>query len=95
MSERIVDPFIVDAARKRDGVCLIGLFMKDGCVPGYDVHHIDTRGSGGDDVLENLICVCRKHHNQAHQKKITRGALRAALMRFYGYQYTQEQLEEV
>lgn len=94
MKNRIVSPFTIDGVRKRDGICLIGLFLKDGCVPGYDAHHITTKGSGGDDIYENMICLCRKHHNDAHAGRITKGALRAALARFYGYAYTQEQLEE-
>jgi hypothetical protein len=85
---------MIEAARWRDGVCLIGLLLKDGCVAGCDVHHIDTRGSGGDDVLANLICLCRKHHNAAHDGRITRGSLRSALKRFFGYEYSQKELEE-
>lgn len=92
--QRIADPSMIEAARWRDGVCLIGLLLKDGCVPGYDVHHIDTRGSGGDDVLTNLICMCRKHHNDAHEGRITKGKLRTALNRFFGYNYSQEELVE-
>ncbi len=92
--QRIEAPFIVEAARWRDGVCLIGLLLKDGCVPGFDVHHIDTRGSGGDDILSNLICLCRKHHNAAHEGHITKGALRAALHRFFGYSYSAEEFQE-
>jgi len=25
-------------------------------------HHIKTRGAGGDDTEENLICLCGEHH---------------------------------
>ncbi len=92
--KRIESPFVVEAARWRDGVCLAGLLLKDGCVPGFDVHHIDTRGSGGDDVPRNLICLCRKHHSAAHAGRITKGALRAVLQRFFGYDYTLDELEE-
>jgi hypothetical protein len=93
--ERIVNPAIVEAARWRDGVCLFGLILKDGCVPGFDVHHIDTRGSGGDDALTNLICLCRKHHNDAHEGRITKGSLRTTLHRFFGYSYSAEEIEEL
>lgn len=31
-----------------------------------DVHHIKTRGSGGNDELYNLMPVCRIHHNEVH-----------------------------
>ena len=30
-------------------------------------HHLKTAGSGGDDVPENLICLCTEHHREAHQ----------------------------
>lgn len=30
-------------------------------------HHIKTRGSGGDDVAENLICLCIEHHTEIHK----------------------------
>ena len=73
--------------RKRDGCCLYGLIAKDGCVPGFDVHHLQTRGSGGDNSPENLICLCRKHHNEFHNGKISKEQLQAVLTRFYGYSY--------
>lgn len=34
-------------------------------VPFIDPHHIKTRGSGGHDIEENLIGVCRKCHQKA------------------------------
>jgi len=85
--EREIDPKVMKAARERDGYCLWGLVRKDGCSGGLDPHHIQTRGSGGDDVLENLICLCRKHHNEAHAHKITPIQLRAVLSRFFGYSF--------
>ena len=33
--------------------------------PGNDIHHIHGRGKDKD-VIENLICLCRDHHNSAH-----------------------------
>jgi len=33
--------------------------------PAVDVHHIHGRGKGRD-VIENLMALCRKHHEQAH-----------------------------
>ena len=33
--------------------------------PAVDVHHIYGRGEGKD-VIENLMALCRKHHEQAH-----------------------------
>ena len=32
-----------------------------------DVHHINSRGSGGDDSLANLVALCRFHHVELHQ----------------------------
>lgn len=39
-----------------------------------DIHHIDARGMGGDptgkkDVIENLMALCRKHHDEFGDKK--------------------------
>jgi len=33
-----------------------------------DIHHINGRGEGKD-VIENLMALCRKHHEQAHSDK--------------------------
>jgi hypothetical protein len=94
MTERIVSPEIVRRVRLRDGICLAGLVMKDGCSWGVDVHHISSRGSGGDDTLENLICLCRRHHNKAHAGELSRGRLRAILHLYWSYIYTDEELAE-
>ena len=32
-----------------------------------DVHHLNSKGSGGDDIENNLITLCRKHHSELHQ----------------------------
>lgn len=58
------------------------------------MHHIDARGAGGDDVLSNLICLCRRHHNLAHHGFLNRGRLRQILAFYWNYAYTPEQLEE-
>jgi hypothetical protein len=60
--------------------------LRDGCVPGFDVHHIYSRGSGGGDTQDNLICLCRKHHQMAHNGKISRELMEEALKRLYGFQ---------
>ena len=44
-----------------------------GCVA-VDIHHIDARSMGGDctgakDVIENLMAMCRKHHDKYGDKK--------------------------
>jgi len=35
-------------------------------------HHIRTKGSGGDDIEENLIPLCFQHHTEIHQIGLTR-----------------------
>jgi 5-methylcytosine-specific restriction endonuclease McrA len=33
---------------------------------GIDPHHIVSKGRGGKDVLENLVCICRICHSAHH-----------------------------
>ena len=40
-----------------------------------DVHHIQPRGAGGKNNIENLIALCRDCHTLAHREKITKRAL--------------------
>lgn len=87
---RVIDPLAILAARRRDGCCLYGLVAQDGCVPGYDAHHIDFKGAGGNDDVKNLICLCRKHHDQAQARRISAIRLREVLTQFYGYTYEEE-----
>ncbi len=47
-----------------------------------DIHHIDPKGMGGRkgaDVIENLVALCRTHHEDAHSSKITKEELRNLL----------------
>lgn len=37
-----------------------------GAPPPSDAHHMKTKGSGGGDTLENLVSLCRKHHQEIH-----------------------------
>ena len=53
--KRVKSKKTIQEARERDGVCLWSLIAQDGCVGGIDVHHIDSKGSGGGDTLDNLI----------------------------------------
>lgn len=80
----------LDLARNRDGCCLLGLYVQDGCVNGFDVHHIETRGSGGDDDPGNLVCLCRKHHNAVHTGVYSQKQLRWLLWRYFQYEYRQD-----
>jgi len=41
------------------------------------VHHIKSRGSGGGDVPENLICLCVECHTKAHAGRIPKWYLRS------------------
>jgi hypothetical protein len=85
--KRVVDKGMITWVRDRDGYCIAGRELREQCLQGIDVHHIHSRGSGGGDIKENLICLCRKHHNMAHNGLITRKQLEAMLERRYGYKY--------
>lgn len=32
-----------------------------------DIHHLETRGAGGDDTRENCYPFCRTHHTMIHK----------------------------
>jgi hypothetical protein len=76
---------------KRDGMCMVGLVRPEEfgeCVPGaLHGHHIETRGSGGDDVKENLITLCPRHHDLAHRNGIKREVLCEILSERFGYHF--------
>ncbi len=36
------------------------------------VHHIRTRGAGGDNVPENLLSLCAEHHGEVHAMGLRR-----------------------
>ncbi len=85
---RIADKDFNAQIRRRDKVCLVGLFRKDGsCSDGLDCHHIDTRGSGGGDLEENGITLCRHHHDEAGSRRIPVSELHAILSFYYHYVY--------
>jgi len=95
LNRRIRNPGILRwVTQERDGVCLYGLIKRDGCSGGLDPHHIKTKGSGGDDEPKNLITLCRKHHNEAQERKIRPGFLRELLRTWFDYEYTREELDE-
>lgn len=58
--KRIVDRDLLDSYH--DKSCVIC-----GSTIGVVGHHLKTRGAGGDDVAENLIAVCGKHHDEIHR----------------------------
>lgn len=88
---RAIKIYVTD---ERDGVCLYGLSTGENCSAGLDPHHIKSVGSGGKDAVENLITLCRKHHDDAQENKIRRGKLRSILKQYHDYQYSVEELNE-
>lgn len=68
---RIVDEAAIEAVRA-GGVCEWckhkGKTTQSNML--LHVHHIKTKGSGGDDVPLNLILLCAHDHNEAHAKRI-------------------------
>lgn len=55
------------------------------CSAGLDPHHIKNKGAGGDDIPENLITLCRQHHNLAQEKRIPPHVLLDILNRRFRY----------
>ncbi len=90
-NSREIKHYVTDV---RDGVCLYGLSTGKSCTAGLDPHHIKPRGSGGKDTAENLITLCRGHHNDAQENRISRGTLRTILAIYHEYIYTPEELAE-
>jgi hypothetical protein len=78
----------------RDGVCLYGMWSDTACTAGTDPHHIIGRGAGGADTPENLITLCRGHHQEAQENKIPRGHLRQCLETYHKYVFTEDELAE-
>ncbi|WP_422444340.1 HNH endonuclease [Thermoanaerobacterium sp. DL9XJH110] len=67
--KRIVDRKAIRAAKRpRCQVC--------GSTWMLCVHHIRSRGAGGDDVPENLVCLCADCHAKAHAGIISKVRLR-------------------
>jgi 5-methylcytosine-specific restriction endonuclease McrA len=79
---RLVNPTAVEAVRARDPYCQVCGKART------EVHHIHTRGAGGDDVPENLIGLCRECHNRVHAGNgLTPDDLRRILRDKYGFVY--------
>ena len=45
---------------------------------GVDLHHINGRIGKDSDDVENIICLCRGCHEDAHNEVLTKGDLRVA-----------------
>ena len=43
----------------RDGGCIVC-----GAISNIEHHHVIRRSHGGDDTAGNMVCLCRKHHDQ-------------------------------
>jgi hypothetical protein len=90
-AKRIEDKKVLRyVVQKRDGICMVGLALpgKYGpCSAGLDPHHIINQGAGGDDTKENLITLCRYHHDLAQSKRIPVEELRGILTKYFRYDY--------
>lgn len=36
-----------------------------------DAHHVKSKKSGGDDIVHNLMPLCRNHHQELHKKGLS------------------------
>jgi len=61
MKKRIINRALIEEIRLEG--CTIG----NDCLGCVDVDHVTTRGGGGNDVRENLMPLCRKHHTEKGQ----------------------------
>ncbi len=72
--KRVVDPELI-ARVKAVGICyLVG---RGECWGPLDPHHVISRGAGGGDTEDNVILLCRNHHQQAHSGLISKETLRS------------------
>lgn len=93
MRKRIKDPKMLKwVVNERDRVCMYGFFRGDPCQFGLDPHHIIPRSAGGGDMSNNLITLCRKHHDMAEEKRISSEDLRDILVEVYGEEYGENQM---
>lgn len=49
-----------------DEVPLQGCYIGQDCYGKIVAHHLNTVGAGGDDIVDNLVPLCRKHHTEIH-----------------------------
>lgn len=72
--KRVVDKKFYDDVRERDGFCLWGLYHKGKrggpCQGRLHVHHIQYRGRGGDDSVDNGVVLCARHHTYVHDNNV-------------------------
>jgi hypothetical protein len=85
-AKRVVSKALLEwVVSERDRACLYGFVTGEGCFGGLDPHHIIPRSQGGNDVKENIITLCRGHHDQAEDHIIKPEELKGILGRIYGY----------
>jgi len=58
--------------------------------PAVDIHHLDYRGMGGNpskdkDVIENLMALCRPHHNEIHNSPLLGEKFRSIHLSYLKY----------
>jgi 5-methylcytosine-specific restriction endonuclease McrA len=72
---------IIAQIKARDSIAGIPFcrLLSPDCAGPLDIHHIVSRGAGGEDTLDNLITLCRYHHNQAHNGLVSRAKLYALI----------------
>lgn len=78
------NPLVAEIARLRASSkcevpgCTVPTFIADSDSTFCEVHHVTPLSEGGDDSIENAICLCPVHHREAHHGK-ERKSLRAAM----------------
>jgi len=86
LNKRREDPVLLKwVVEERDRTCLYGMVHGD-CQFGLDPHHITKRSQGGNDTKENIITLCRKHHDMAEENLIKPFELARILNFLYGYE---------
>lgn len=64
--KRIEDKALLIAVRNFP--CTVGFNCLGDVVP----HHIKTKKTGGPDIIENIMPLCVKHHNEIHNLKTSK-----------------------
>lgn len=59
-TKRIVNRALLDEYRDYPCVCCNSSY-------GVSAHHLKTKGSGGNDVVDNLVPLCGVHHTEIHK----------------------------
>jgi len=77
---------------------MYGLYTRGangGCKGGLDGHHIIPVSTGGPDMIENVISLCRWHHTLAEALVIKADEFRNILTVYYKYKYDQNGKPEI